>query len=351
MLLTGHTAPEKYRTLLQEDRLVEWSTVCLFLAAGVIVFGRALRQRRLFDGLVGLFCLFVAGEEFSWGQRLVGYYPPEFFLGHNYQQEFNLHNLPQAILQPKWVLMAVLGCYGVLLPIAWRFRPLRAAMIRVGATPPPLGVSPWFAAAVALLLWYPLTLTGEWVEALAGALFVFTARIPAKSSWIVVGLAIVSGAAMTRITDAVERGRDGGRIACAAAETRALLGDIASGQGGTPKLWRMRRVHKRLWSTIEAQYLDEGGLRAYRGVACDAAGDLREIRRKYGLDPWGSPYWLLVEKIAPDERSLSVYSFGPNRRRDTAAASIDGGVAADDIVASRARVTVDPAGALRQARH
>ena len=36
--------------------------------------------------------LIFALEEISWGQRIFGIESPEFFLGHNYQQETNIHN-------------------------------------------------------------------------------------------------------------------------------------------------------------------------------------------------------------------------------------------------------------------
>ena len=96
MLWLASRAPDSYRTLLQEDRAVEWGTVWLFFAAGVLGLSRSLHTR-LGDGMVALFCLFVAGEEFSWGQRLLGYFPPEFFLRNNLQQELTVHNLPQSV--------------------------------------------------------------------------------------------------------------------------------------------------------------------------------------------------------------------------------------------------------------
>jgi len=73
MLLIGYFAPDHYQMLMQEDRPVEWTTVWLFLAAGVIGLRNSIRHRRIFDGLVALFCLFIAGEEISWGQRLLGF--------------------------------------------------------------------------------------------------------------------------------------------------------------------------------------------------------------------------------------------------------------------------------------
>jgi len=144
----GLLAPGRYENVMQEDRAVEWATVWLFLMAGVVGLFKSISQRRLFDGLVALFCLFVAGEEFSWGQRLFGYYPPEFFLANNFQQEANLHNLPQSFVQPKWILMLALCGYGILLPLLERAGPTRPYLARVGATAPPVALLPWFAIAI-----------------------------------------------------------------------------------------------------------------------------------------------------------------------------------------------------------
>ncbi|HYD51906.1 MAG TPA: hypothetical protein VEA99_04740, partial [Gemmatimonadaceae bacterium] len=60
MLLLARTREGTYAALLQEDRLVEWWTFALFLAAGLVFGVRALRERRLGDGGVALFCLAAA---------------------------------------------------------------------------------------------------------------------------------------------------------------------------------------------------------------------------------------------------------------------------------------------------
>ncbi len=328
MLWLGRVDPQNYRVLLQEDQAVEWTTFWLFLAAGVLGLRRAVQRRRLFDGLVALFCVFVAGEEISWGQRLVGYAAPEFFLRANVQQEVNLHNLPQSV-QPGWFLMLALAGYGVLLPVLARMSPLRAFLSRVGATPPLLALLPWYVAAILLLWWYPLTLTGEWVESLSGALFLASTRLHSTSFWTALATTAGLGVAMMSASNALERGRDEGRIACARAEVQSLGDDLARGQAGLPTLWRARRVHKRVWSSIGEGYVDPEQLRNFQAARClESTEDTTQVRRKYGIDPWGSPYWLLVERESAVNRRLTVYSFGPNRRRDLT----EGG---DDIVDTR----------------
>src|SRR5262245_17750636 len=93
MLGLSFFAPIEYSSIVQEDRFIEWWTVTLFLAAAVALVLRGIARRSLFEFLVAAFCIFVAGEEFSWGQRLFGFTPPAIFLRHSTQQEFTVHNL------------------------------------------------------------------------------------------------------------------------------------------------------------------------------------------------------------------------------------------------------------------
>jgi len=51
-------------------------------------------------------------------------------------------------------------------------------------------------------------------------------------------------------------------------------------------------------------------------------------RATYFLDPWNSPYWIRIRCDALDRPSGAfVYSFGPNRRRESG----EGGPAGDDV--------------------
>jgi hypothetical protein len=335
-LLFGERDPQGYEALLQEDRQVEWATVALFLAAGIAGLVRAVRTRRLFDGLVALFCFVVAAEEVSWGQRLLGFYPPEFFLRNNFQQELSFHNLPQAYLQSKWFLAAVLAAYGVALPLLATAKGPRAVMSRVGASGPPPALVPMFLAAILLLAWYPLPFTGEWVEALAGGLFLVSALPALMPNALAFMLVAGFGFGMTGLGAAIERGRDAGRVECAAAETRALLDDVASMGGATAKLWEMSHLHKRVWSSIVEEYVDAMRLPGFTSMVCLGPwGDSTSLRHRYGIDPWGTPYWLLVD-IGNDEQRVSVYSFGPNRRRDVSTESIANSDAGDDVIATEA---------------
>ena len=75
----------QFGVVMGEDAFLEWLTVALYTVAGAPLLVGGVRGRRPFDALVGLFCLFVAGEEMSWGQRLFGFAPPTLFLEHNEQ--------------------------------------------------------------------------------------------------------------------------------------------------------------------------------------------------------------------------------------------------------------------------
>ena len=326
MLGLGRARPALYESLLQEDHFVEWWTVTLFGAAGILALRLAWRDRRVFDGLVGAFCIFVAGEEFSWGQRLLGIMPPEAFLEHNRQQELTVHNFAAVFGEPRWVLMMALAGFGVLIPIVATTRTGRRLLARIGATALRPAAAVWLLAAVALLGWYPLTLTGEWVEALAGGLFLAAyAAGPARGA-IAAGVGAALAGVLTLATGA--RTASEAELACARAEVSAIADDLAYGAAATGRLAGSRSVHKRIFTAIEDGYIRREGLEGYRSAACgpDLAAS---ARRDYAVDPWGTAYWLWMERQDRTIR-LVVYSFGPDRRRS----GPPGSAAGDDVTAA-----------------
>ena len=83
-----------------EDGFVEWTTsITLFIAFcySLYRFFRARHRFGLRGRLILLFiaavCLFGAGEEISWGQRVFDIETPAALAERNAQKEFNLHNL------------------------------------------------------------------------------------------------------------------------------------------------------------------------------------------------------------------------------------------------------------------
>lgn len=138
------------RWLRGEDRLVEWVTFCGFLAAGVICL-RLLRQPanrwlRLWRLGLAIFFLVCAGEEISWGQRILSFDTPEAVALRNEQDEFNLHNLKFEYLHPLALVSWALKSFGIIGPLVLAAR-RRGADDPVRLWFPAPAVVPLFAAA------------------------------------------------------------------------------------------------------------------------------------------------------------------------------------------------------------
>ena len=111
-----------YRYLVNEDGLIEYATFLAYsLACLIAVYGYfSIRKQNL--RMVGKYllflsaaCLFVAGEEISWGQRIFGFNNPEFFSQNSVQKETNIHNLRNIAEHVNLVfiglgLVMTLGC-------------------------------------------------------------------------------------------------------------------------------------------------------------------------------------------------------------------------------------------------
>ncbi len=86
--------------LTREDHWVENLTAVWFFLASLLFFTIAGTERDVFRRIVyvlgGIALLFVAGEEISWGQRIVGFSTPDFLMDLNRQKEFNFHNIPES---------------------------------------------------------------------------------------------------------------------------------------------------------------------------------------------------------------------------------------------------------------
>lgn len=118
-----------YRWFFSGERgFVEIATAVLLVPALILGVCDALRARRergaLSSALLWLFalgCLFLLGEETSWGQHFLGWQSPEYFEAYNRQNETNIHNLEffdRNLL--KWaVVVGILGV-GVILPLFFR---------------------------------------------------------------------------------------------------------------------------------------------------------------------------------------------------------------------------------------
>jgi hypothetical protein len=135
-LILAAPHPKLYHFIIDEDHLVEWAQFFAILGASgafAVAGWRALGRRR--RGLAVLFAVVaigafvVAGEEISWGQRLLGLTTPDALKDVNHQGETNIHNISS--LQRVFNLGELLvGLYGFLIPILWAFAAVRQRLAR-----------------------------------------------------------------------------------------------------------------------------------------------------------------------------------------------------------------------------
>jgi hypothetical protein len=330
------TAPEWVPRLGQEDSWIEWATVAAFGSASV-AFALIGLKRGFRDGWfawgLALFCFLVAGEEVSWGQRLVGFVPPEIFLEKNYQEESNIHNLLAQFVEQSWMVIFLLATWGVLFPI------LRLAARKVFESlrviEPPIALVPWSILGIILLRVYPLEMTAEYVELITGLLFLATA-IPmlelSRRTYVALGVPVVAAIAAASYQNLQDTFGSPQKLACAEAETKALASAIEGG-AGLPRLFGRRLVDIRVHTLIQDGYLKPEIIKSLDAVACEGVSK-DPNRRRFALDPWGQPYWMYYERDRDGGSGTALfYSFGENRRYDSSGGKIEG----TDDVGARSR--------------
>ncbi len=306
-------SPDAYYRVSQEDGPVEWATVWAFLVAAGVHLHLGLSRRGLavaYGLALATFCAVVAGEEISWGQRLFGFQSPDYFLAHNEQQEFTWHNTIGDDTR-KLAVQAVLLGYGLLLPLLGRWQRVRPLLQRFGVVPPPASLAVGFVATWALYVAYPWRFVGEWVELamglgfLVGALPAATALLPS-----VAGVVLLAAATPAALTALRPEDPDAGHKA--AAELAALHEDWREG-----RLRTECGLHRRLYHVIV-----DDGLEGLKDGAFASLPGLPEERARWFLDPWAQPYWVMDRCEDDGTRRIRVYSFGPNRRRDSTRAEV-----------------------------
>lgn len=116
-----------YRVFVEEDGIVEWAQIAALAAlvpVGLLVASRLWRRHeRSFAALfviAALAAFFIAGEEISWGQRLLGWATPEDLAALNRQGETNIHNVG-SVLQFMNLAMFLITVAAAILPLAWRW--------------------------------------------------------------------------------------------------------------------------------------------------------------------------------------------------------------------------------------
>ncbi len=335
---------DMYYLSVQEDAPMEWATCAAFFLAALVHWFEANRLRghtpsRLFAIGLGLFCFIFAGEEISWFQRVAGYQSPEYFLANNFQQEFNFHNVMSTDLR-KLTLQAIMFGYGVALSLLFVFRVPRELGAKIGIIAPPAVLVPSFGAAFWLYNTYPWSYCGEVSEMMLGLCFLFAPilRLMASSeglpvfqrrwvgpffvadAWVLsFALGVTASATMLDPTAQNPFAQQIAAIEIAALETdfKNLIFDE------TRPSWTRKSTHSRLFTIVNEKRVKP----LKKGEFVDAATAIGEDdRARFFIDPWKSPYWARLRK-RDDEMVITLYSFGPNRRRDSTRGELRG----DDI--------------------
>jgi hypothetical protein len=335
--------PDVYYRSVQEDQALEWASFWSFFIAGGLFLLAAARQRKRAAAfpwfLIGLslFCIVVAMEEISWGQRVLGHRPPDYFLAENFQQELNLHNIAGTGLRLFAFRSIVLG-YGVLLPLLALIPSARRLLDRLAIVPPPIELAPSMFAIWFIHWDYPWKFTGEICEAALGLAFLFAAAANAarfaserprrqtlEASFLVVLVALLGWS--TAWWSQNRQSADPQLLDLAAREAETLRNDLQELADAKDKDAITKcGTHKRLYTLVQAKkYARRLPDMSFAGRVSEG---LPESRAEFFLDPWNSPYWVrdrCDEKAG--RRVVFVYSFGPNRSRDSSRWEILG----DDI--------------------
>ena len=115
--------PFHQRWFRGEDRAVEWITFAGFSLASLIT-ANVFRFRagmdkwsRLYIAGLALFFFVCAGEEISWGQRVLGFETPAEMKQSNEQGEFNFHNMNFEHFHPVVVVSMFMKVFGIAAPL------------------------------------------------------------------------------------------------------------------------------------------------------------------------------------------------------------------------------------------
>ena len=115
--------------LFGEDHIVEWLTFAGFFGASLICiiiirkyFSFMNRLSLFYFAGLALFFFVCAGEEISWGQRILGFHTPDIMLEYNHQQEFNIHNLELDFFHPRDIMGVYVYLYCIILPLFFFLR-------------------------------------------------------------------------------------------------------------------------------------------------------------------------------------------------------------------------------------
>jgi len=168
--------PVGYVYLITEDywadygSFLSWAMATCFLAW--LLFGdRGLRKPGVV--LLALGTFFVAMEEISWGQRILGIPSPTVFTQSNLQGEITLHNFVPNLSKLYVVAGIMISLWSLLLPVLTRkWERLHKWCNKWGIPIVPTHLCPFFLLAVFYLIWVPVYRSDEVSELFLGVAMV-----------------------------------------------------------------------------------------------------------------------------------------------------------------------------------
>jgi hypothetical protein len=186
-----------YRAVINEDGFVEWAQLLVLVALVPMGIALAVRLWRLRErtfallfAIAAIGAFLIAGEEISWGQRILGWATPNDLAQLNVQGETNVHNIGNVLAFLNLGMFVITVVAGVM-PFIWKWG--SAGRLRDVATTilvPPLFLASSFLFAGAYRLarysifpesGYVISRYGEVGELLLyGALLVFAILIYRK---------------------------------------------------------------------------------------------------------------------------------------------------------------------------
>jgi uncharacterized membrane protein len=325
---------ERYEAIVQEDELIEWATTWAFVLAslgsmlGVVLEKKKLKKFQWFYLGLSIFCFLVAMEEISWGQRLFGYRPPNYFLENNFQQEFTAHNIVNKTIRIISVKVVIIS-YGILLPLLMQILPIRNYFKKFKIVAPPLALIPSFFLVFYVYHMYPWKYTGEVIELMLGMCFLFTiifslydfssAKKKQRTIWqLIILLATVLSIYLLSLGTSNLNNYskyNSLKIKATIRELKAIENDILMKSKELGHSPFKRYFNQRLYTVVTDNKFNW----MYKGKYANLTEKgLNKDRAKFFIDPWNMAYWLLYkhDKVSGRKR-IVLYSFGPNRKQDS----------------------------------
>jgi len=162
--------PVNYVSMITEDNWAEYSTSVSFAITGILLLLLSFKVnkslQRVVYLLIGISAIFIAGEEISWGQRLISLPSSLSFIKEsNLQGEVTLHNLQMfetvnsklhsiaAYLILIWSLISII----LSLQMQW----LKEKVLNIGLPILPIKLLPMFLLVVYFFLFYPTAKADE----------------------------------------------------------------------------------------------------------------------------------------------------------------------------------------------